>query len=103
VATLSNATVQNNSAFGGFNQGSWSGPGPSYGGGIYIATGATGTFCNDMGTSNGASYGGGIYIASGATVYLDPFTVANTMNNTDISGLNGSTANIDGPYTLQSC
>jgi hypothetical protein len=98
VATLSNATVQNNSAFGGFNQGSWSGPGPSYGGGIYIATGAAGTFCNDTVTSNGASYGGGIYIASGATVCLDSFTVANTINNTDVSGTNGSTANIDGPF-----
>jgi hypothetical protein len=25
------------------------------------------------------------------------------VNNTDISGTNGSTANIDGPYTLQNC
>ena len=27
--------------------------------------------------------------------------VANTINNTDISGLNGLTANIDGTYILQ--
>ena len=31
--------------------------------------------------SNGG-YGGGLYIAAGATVYLDAFTVANTSNNT---------------------
>ncbi len=47
-------------------------------------------------------WGGGIYIASGATVYLDSFTVANTTGNTDFSGLNGSTANIDGTYILLS-
>jgi hypothetical protein len=47
-----------------------------------------------------AAYGGGIYIATGATVYLHAFTVANTINNTDESGLNGLTANIDGTYTL---
>jgi hypothetical protein len=49
--------------------------------------------------------GGGIYIASGATVYIDSFTVAHTINNTDNSSLfgNGSTANIDGPYIPQNC
>ena len=41
-----------------------------------------------------------MYIVPGATVYLDSFTVANTINNTDNSGLNGPTANIDGTYTL---
>ena len=46
--------------------------------------------------------GGGIYLYPGATVYLDSFTVANTINNTDESGLNGSTANIDGMYLLLS-
>jgi hypothetical protein len=36
-------------------------------------------------------------------VYIDAFTVANTVNNTDGSGLNGTTANIDGTYILQNC
>jgi hypothetical protein len=36
-------------------------------------------------------------------VYTDSFTVANTLNNTDSSGTNGSPANIDGTYILQNC
>jgi hypothetical protein len=71
-----------------------------YGGGLYVA-GGTVTLTSDTVESNAAEGdGGGIYIASGATVYVDPFTVANTINNTDSSGLNGPTANIDGTYTL---
>jgi hypothetical protein len=50
----------------------------------------------------GQGYGGGVFIESGATVYIDDFTVANTINNTDGSGTNGSRANIDGTYILQS-
>jgi hypothetical protein len=86
------------------------------GGGIYIASNATVTLCNDTVQSNTAdgscggaiggavnSYGGGIYIQSGATVYIDNFTVAHTINNTVIPGLNASTANIDGTYILQNC
>jgi hypothetical protein len=83
------------------------------GGGIYIASEATATLCNDTVQSNSASnpgtgvvgqaVGGGIYIESGATVYLDMFTVANTINNTDNSGTNGSTANIDGTGILRNC
>jgi hypothetical protein len=38
-----------------------------------------------------------------ATVYIDTFSVAKTINNTDGSGLNGPTANIDGTYILQNC
>jgi hypothetical protein len=46
-------------------------------------------------------YGGGIYIASGATVYIDSFTLANTTYNSDSSGIYfGNTANIDGRYIL---
>ena len=83
------------------------------GGGIYIASEATATLCNDTVQSNSASnpgsgvvgqaVGGGIYIESGATVYMDMFTVANSINNTDNSGLNGPTANIDGTAILQNC
>jgi len=76
------------------------------GGGLYMIFSAA-TLSNDTVESNTASkehttaaYGGGIYIAGACTVTLDPFTVANTINNTDESGLNGPTANIDGTYTL---
>jgi hypothetical protein len=52
---------------------------------------------------NPTGSGGGIYIESGATVYIDSFTVAHTINNTDSFGLNSSTANIDGTYILRNC
>jgi hypothetical protein len=69
------------------------------GGGIYVY-GGTATLTNDQMNSNTATlFGGGLYIASGATVSLDSFTIANIINNTDSSGLNGPTANIDGSYT----
>jgi len=50
----------------------------------------------------GAGGGGGTYIASTATTYLDSSTVAGTSNNTDATGTNGSTANIDGTNTAPS-
>ena len=101
TATLSNDTVDSNTVKGVL---------AAYGGGLYFL-GGTATLSNDTVESNTASCevvnahysgpnGGGIYIAGGCTVTLDPFTVANTINNTDKSGLNGSTANIDGTYTL---
>jgi hypothetical protein len=97
TVTASNDTVNSNSAAGPSSSG-------NYGGGIYIASGETVSLCNDTVQSNTASYlGGGIYIVSAATVYIDSFTVANTPNNTDSSGLNGPTANIDGTYILQNC
>jgi len=74
---------------------------PNAGGAIYVG-GGTVTLTNDKVAGNtAAGYGGGLYISSGATVYLDSFTVANIIDNTDASGLNGPTANIDGTYTLQ--
>jgi len=104
VATLSNATMQNNQAVGDILDGGWSAPGPGYCGGIYIASGATVTLCNDTVQSNTATFsGGGIYVVSGATVYIDSFTVANTINNTDGSGLNSPTANFEGTYILRNC
>ena len=69
------------------------------GGGLYFG-GGTITLTNDTVEFNQASNGGGLVIYSGVTVYLDSFTLANTINNKDGSGLNGSTANIDGKYTL---
>lgn len=85
--------------------------GIGYAGFLYVAGGSV-TLTNDMvvenlagdfedfiGLTNG--YGGGIFIAPGATVYLDSFTVASTFSNEDSSSYSGgSTANIDGTYTL---
>jgi hypothetical protein len=88
TVTVSGSTLTGNSA------------GPLGGGGILIY-GGTLTLTNDtMGSNTTTGHGGGIYIAAGANVSLDSFTVANIINNTDSSGLNGSTANIDGSYTL---
>jgi hypothetical protein len=50
-------------------------------------------------SGNSAQLGGGIFIESGAAVSLDAVTVAQIINNTDNSGPNGPTANIDGSYT----
>ncbi len=86
TVTLTNDTVESNTA--------------TYGGGLYVAAGTL-TLTNCTVQSNTATtYGGGIDIASAATVSIDPFTVANTVNNADSSGTNGSTANIDGTYIL---
>jgi hypothetical protein len=52
--------------------------------------------------------GGGIYIASGGTdnigtAVVDTVDPTVVTNNTDSSGLNGPTANIDGTYILKNC
>jgi hypothetical protein len=108
--SLSSSTVDNNSATGGFGLTNLLFP-EAFGGGLYVGGGIV-TLCNDTVQSNAAnfstgdqadSHGGGIYIASGATAYIDSFTVAHTINNTDSSHLNGSTANIDGTYIAQNC
>jgi hypothetical protein len=104
-ATITNTTITGDKALA-----------PQYyqttgGGGIYVA-GGNATITNTTITGNEAvdpqgglttnwGGGGGIFIAGGI-VYVDAFTVANTINNTDGSGQNGSTANIDGSYTLLS-
>jgi hypothetical protein len=109
IVTLSSDMLQYNTAQGGF---SYSGGG-GYGGGLDVA-GGTVTLCTDTVESNLATgvqgfgvsssdFGGGIYIELGGTVYIDPSTVANTINNTDPSGTNGSTANIDGSYIPRNC
>jgi hypothetical protein len=94
--TVSGGTVDSNSA--GY-----------LGGGMFIwGTGTTVTLCNltvEQNTLDGYG-GGGISIATSVyvpMVYIDSFTVAQTINNTDRSGKNGATANIYGPYTLQNC
>jgi hypothetical protein len=77
---LTRDTVQNNQAFGG--------PG-----GLLESVNLPPTV---LGPSSGI--GGGVYIALPAAVDIDAFTMLNTVNNTDSSGTNGSTANIDGPF-----
>jgi hypothetical protein len=110
TVSLSSSTVDNNSATGGFGLSNILDP-EAFGGGFYVAAGTV-TLCSDTLQQNSAiadptftsdGHGGGIYIVSGATVYIDSSTVANTINNTDSSGTNGSTANLDGTYILQSC
>jgi hypothetical protein len=109
TVTVSNDTLEANQALAGNelpNHLNTSADG--YGGGLYVA-GGTVTLTNDyieynlaaVITSNGQGgiayfrgHGGGIFIASGATVYLDSFTVTNTLYNTADSG------DIDGTYTL---
>jgi hypothetical protein len=116
--TLTSVVLENNSAVGGRGEtGCPSGAGGNgLGGGLYVGGGAIVTLCSDtiefnvasggaggFGAPSGQGDGGGIYIVPKTTVYLDSFTVANTLNNTDSSGTNGSTANIDGSYILQHC
>jgi hypothetical protein len=112
TVTLSGDTVDNNQATGGFGYDNNFVAPAAFGGGFYVAGGSV-TLCNltvqynsanpDPFTNLAFGRGGGIYIHSKATVYIDSFTVAHTINNTDSSGLNGSTANIDGTYILRNC
>jgi hypothetical protein len=116
TANLTGATVSSNSATGGagamtgsgFN---WTPTGPGgngYGGGLYAAAGATVTLCADTvefnaaaggkGARNGKGHAGGLFIAQTATLYLDSFTLANTINNAA-----SKYANIEGSYVLQPC
>jgi hypothetical protein len=114
--TLSADTIGNPPGFAGSSsniaQGpSLSGSGFGYGGGVCV-TGGTVTLTNEVisynvaGGYNGGGvawgggygsfgYGGGIFIAAGAKVYLDSFTVANTIANV----ANGF-PDIDGTYIL---
>jgi hypothetical protein len=116
TVTMNADTVASNTAQGGTPspQPGYSYPsGYGYGGGLYAAGGNV-TLTNDTvgynvaGTyENGGTsifyvsgYGGGVFIASAARVYLDSYTVANTIANTDQSGMDGYTADIDGTYIL---
>jgi hypothetical protein len=127
TANLTGATLNNNSVQGGAGGYTYIynpndtypvpvpfGPGGSgFGGALYVDGAATVTLCSDVAEDNtaaggsGGSYGqgegGGIYFVPKTTVYLDSFTLTNTINNTDNSGKNGNTANINGTYILQNC
>jgi predicted outer membrane repeat protein len=102
TATVSGDTVDSNTA----QLGPSALGGVAAGGGIYVDSAATVTFCSDAVQSNSdvmpafpgsfsTEHGGGIEIASGAAVYIDTFTVSNTISN--------SPNNIDGSYILQNC
>jgi hypothetical protein len=101
VATLNNDIVKYNTAIGSSGSGEYAGG--AYGGGIYIDIGATVTLCDDTVQSNSATNGaGGLYIGTG-TVYIDSAAVDGVdptvvANNTDNSGTNGLTANIDNAF-----
>jgi hypothetical protein len=94
TVNLSSVTVDYNSA-------------SQEGGGLWVVGGIV-SLCNvtvQFNTAGSSVYGfgGGIFIGPVGTLYIDSFTVANTINNTDSSGTNGSTANIDGTYILRNC
>jgi hypothetical protein len=92
--------IEYNTATGGSNASGY--PAGSAFAGLYVG-GGTVTLCHDTVEFNGATAGtasngspngqavGSIAIASEATVYIDQFTVNNTINNTP--------NNIVGPYT----
>jgi hypothetical protein len=94
LVTLTNCALDNNATKFSLGGGR--------GGALSIDEGRV-TLVNDKVESNSAlvrGLGGGIYISSISILDLDSSTLANTINNTDKSGLNGATANIDGKYTL---
>jgi hypothetical protein len=107
TVSLSNVVVENNSATAGLDENVSSIEPQALGGGLYLA-GGTVTLCSDTVQSNSTfvssatnpndARGGGIYIISGATVYIDSFTVANTINNSAFF-----VPNIDGTYVLRNC
>jgi hypothetical protein len=113
--TLTNGLLENDSVMGG--PGGTGFPGGAgnngVGGGLYAGSGATVALCGDtlefnevsggLGATNGQGRGGGLFMDPKAALYLDSVTLANTLNNTDSSGTNGSTANIDGSYVLRNC
>jgi hypothetical protein len=114
TVNLTGAFVTNNTAQGGgvhygFDPNTVVEPGGGFGGGLCVA-GGTANLSSDSVESNwaqdglgfipgiglftGGGAGGGIGIASGATVYIDGFTVNNTIDN--------GPDDIDGTYILQS-
>ncbi len=108
---LATVTLSSNTAQGGNCSSGENGYAGSGYGGALQANGGTVSVTNTTVSSNtaqggtpsndgGFGYGGGLDIKSPAIVYLDSFTVANTRNNTDSTGLNGASANINGGYTV---
>jgi hypothetical protein len=120
TVTLATINLLSNDAWGGQGGDGGNGTGGSggnaYGGGLYVGGGSV-TLTNSTMTQNGAlggddgrgggipppsyGFGGGIYIASTGTLYLDSFTVANTINNfVKGSASDYSASDIDGTYIL---
>jgi hypothetical protein len=120
VVSMDGLILQNNLAEGGsggwtigVNSNNFTGHGANaYGGAIYVGGGSANVMigltiiqgnealagADRLGIVSGL--GGGLYIASAAPVSLDAWSVTNTTNNLDGSGLNGATANIDGVYAI---
>jgi hypothetical protein len=116
TANLAGVTVSNNSVFGGNGGypclggcGGSTDPtgGSGLGGGLYLDGLATVTLCSDTldcnaadgayGVPPGQGEGGGIDITPKTTVYLDAFTLANSINNTATN----TDPNIDGSWAIQ--
>jgi len=110
TVSISGSFVNYNSAIGGtsLSYDSWITP-EALGGGVYVAAGTV-TLCTDSvqynvvddpGLTPNRGYGDGIYIVSGAKVYIDQYTLSNTIYNYDPDGSAGQ--QIDGSYILQNC
>ena len=108
---LATVTLSSNTAQGGNCTSGENGFAGNGNGGALQVNGGTVSVTNTTVSSNtaqggtpsddgGFGSGGGLYITSPAIVYLDSFTVAHTSNNTDSTGLNGTSANIDGGYSV---
>jgi hypothetical protein len=90
TVTLTNDTIVDNSAVGGSLL---FGGGVCVSGGTVTLTNDTimdNSAGNVIDGGFNSGYGGGIYIASGATVYLDSFTLAHTENNVGIDNIYGT-------------
>jgi probable HAF family extracellular repeat protein len=86
TVNISNTTFKDNYVVGGNSGPSSSIAGSAYGGAIYVAAGQvvlTNTIVsnNEARAETSSGHGGGLFIASSASVSLDPFTLANVINN----------------------
>jgi hypothetical protein len=106
-ASISNSALDTNGAVSGMEGAEGAGSN-GFGGGVYVGARTTASPCGAAVQSNAAAdgsgasldhgQGGGLHIQSGATAFLDPYMVADTLNNTvDVD------PNTDGSYILQSC
>ena len=93
---VANGTVNLSSDVVDSNQARGTGGGNSNdgGGGIFIG-GGTVSLCNETVEYNITDGSGGGILIYGSTVYIDSFTVANSINNAN--------GNIEGSYILQTC
>jgi hypothetical protein len=106
-ASISNSALDANGAVSGMEGAEGAGSN-GFGGGVYVGARTTASLCSaavqsnaaadGSGASLGHGQGGALHIQSGATAFLDPYAVADTLNNTtDVD------PNVDASYILQSC